>query len=831
MHGQDFKKILSSTFLVFKQSLDARLMLSLNVSFSSLFSLTSLSFVQMALESATLQLNKSCSSPYVLAMQKAIEYTLLTQNVTVSPEMVIHALDVALTAMNFSHKQIHSFLSSDIFTMPNSLTTDMLVKEVISKIIDMRLLGNWSPMYDLMEQLLYVENTSKILWAVNELVSWYNTTEDTGVYFGIEMLTKLYEMFTPLIPALSPLPSYSDLFIGLAGNALYALQHITGTTNLFTPVNSYLKPVQMKIALGDNLKDLVSATQNARRPVRNLTREPVDDFLDLLEINYQNLSQILSIPLSSEEMLETMHVFFANPDLGIFLKGVSSDMTGSLVEDETIDTILGTLADLTLPRNGQMFIKMTTQTMDQAWNLNNMQLIESLGGLVGMVRILSQQSSLSIAQRVEQMANQLTSAASDTMADRGNLSEILRTINNILSQNLQQMPDSSLEDQSIIQNIISSVSLMSESQIDFESYMMVINQTTEAFTSLVPPEVMVYFNISARMMEAFALLMSYPTDLENVVMSSHEIADSLGLSFALSGMTILSNGESIEEFAYPVVLNSALATEILFNLSASNCTFDSDFERSMILTQMMSSLPVEMQDDLHPFTSALISALSDVSNTAQIRPAFFQISQNVTMLLMEYLNLTGNPMSMDMYSVLSTVSNEVSACLSEGLMKNSSSVHLPYILNSLRAIISSLSLELPVKEQQYPDAIVNLMETMALALNHTISTGDVAGGMNMLSSSVQNFLAMIPNNNMDTASGIMSDLENTVKMLLMVHSSGQDPLTQSANMTDEILTTIQNLLAVANSSSEIDLATAILGAIEMNIKPLMVTNDSNWAQK
>ncbi|MCI4378826.1 hypothetical protein PGIGA_G00219950 [Pangasianodon gigas] len=793
--------------------------------------LQSLSFVQMALESAMLQLNKLGWSPYVLAVQKAIEYTLGKQNVTASPEMVIHALDVALTAMNFSSEQIDTFLSSDVFTMSNSLSNDMLIKEVISKIIDMRLLGNWSIMYDIMEQLLYVENTSNILTAMSELVSWYNTTEHTGVYFGIEMLTKLYETLRPLVTVSSPLPCYSDLFIGLAGNALYALQHITSTTNLFTPINAYLKPVQMKLALGDNLRDLVSATQNARRPVLNLTREPVDDFLDLLEINYQNLSQILSIPPSPEEMLETMHVFFANPDLGIFLKGVSRDFTGSSVEDKTIDTILETLAYLTLPSNGQTFIEMITQTIGQAWGLNDMQLVESLGGIVGMVRTLSQQSSLSIAQRVEQIANQLTSAASYTMAHQGNRSEILTAINDILSQNLQQMPSTSLMDQSILQNIISSVSLMSMSQIDFGSYMMVINQTTEAFASLVPPKEMMYFNISAQMMEAFALLMSYPTDLEKVVMSSHEIADSLDLSFAVSGMAPLPNGQSIKEIAYPFILNSALATEILFNLSASNYTFGSDMERSMILTQMTSSLPVEVQHDLQPLTSALVLALPNVSNTAEIRPAFFQISQNMTMLLLEYLNLTGDPMSMGIYSVLSTVSDQVSASLSEGLMGNTSSVQLPYVLDSVRAIISSLSLELPVKEQQYPDVVFNFMETVALALNHSITTGDVAGGTNMLSSSVQSLLLMMPNDNMNISSGIMSDLENTVKTLLMVLSSGQDPLTQSANMTNDILTTIQNLLAVANSSSETDLATAILGAIEMNVGSLLATNDSNWAQK
>lgn len=802
----------------------------LNSSFF-LFSLTSLSFVQMALESATLKLNKLGWSPYILAVQKVIEYTLWGQNITESPEMVIHALDVVLTAMNFSSEQIDNFLSSDMITMPKNLSTDMLVKMVISKIIDMRLLGNWSVMYDLMEQVLYIENTSRILGAVSELVSWYNTTEDTGVYFGIEMLAKLYDMVTPLVAASNPLPCYSDLFIELAGNALYALQHITSTTNLFTPINSYFKPVQIQLAQGHNLRDLVSATQNARRPVLNMTREPVDDFLDLLEINYQNLSQILSIPLTSEEMLETMHVLFVNPDLGIFLKGVSRDMTGSSVEDETIDTILGMLAYLTLPSNGQMFTEMTMQTINQAWSLNDMQLAESLGGIVGMLRMLSQQPSLSIAQKVEQIAYQLTSAASNTMVHQGNRSEILTAINNILFKNLQHMPNTSLEAQSILQNIMSSVSVMPGSQIDFGSYMMVINQTTEAFASLVSPAEMEYFNISTRIMKALALLMSNPTDLEKVVMSSHEIADSLDLSFALSGVDTLPNNQSIKEIAYPFILNSALVTEILFNLSASNYTFSSDLEQSLNLTQMTSSLPVEVQDDLRPLMSALILALSNVSDTAQITPSFLQISQNVTMFLLEYLNLTRCPMSIRMYSVLSTVSNEVSASLIEGLMENSPSVQLPYVLKSLRAIMTSLSLELHVEEQQYPDVIFSLMETIALALNHTMTTGDIAGGISMLSSSVQSLLMMRPSNNTDISSGIVSGLEYTVKTLLTVLSLPQDPLTPSANMTNEILITIQNLLAEANSSSEIDLATVILNAVKMNVGSLLATNDSYWAQK
>ncbi|XP_060733092.1 uncharacterized protein abca12 isoform X2 [Tachysurus vachellii] len=787
----------------------------------------SLPFSQMALESAMLQLNNSGGNPYVLAVQKGIEYMLGNQNVTASPETVVHALDVVLTAMNFSREQIDSFLSSDVFTMQYNLPVEQhTIKEVMGQITDMRLFGNWSIMYDIMEQLQHVENTSNILSRVHELVSWYNTTEDTGVYFGIKMLIKLYEMLTPFVPNSSPLPCSSELFIELTGNALYALEHITGTANLFTPINSYLKPIQIQLAQGENLWNLVSETQSGRRAMHNLTREPVDDFLDLLDVNYQNLSEILSIPLSSEEMLETMHVLFANPDLGVFLKGVTRSMTGSLVEDETIDTILGTLAYLTLPSNGETFLEMITQTTSQTWGLNDMQMVESLGGVVGMIRMLSQQPSLSIAQKIEQIANQLTSAATYTMTHQGNRSEILTAFNNILSQNLQQLQNTSLEDQNILQNIIGS--LLSKSQFDFESYMMAMNQTSDALAYLVPPEEMVYFNMSARMMEAFVLLMSYPTDLEKVMMSSHEMADSLNLSFALSNMTTLPNGQPINTILYSFILNSALATQILFNLSASNYTFSSDLDRNMILTQMMSKLPEELQPDIYPVTSALLLALSNFSDTAKIRPVFFQTSQNVTMYLVEHLNLTGDPMSMEIYSVLSTVSSQVSSSLCEALTGTSSIDQLPNVLNSLHAVTSLISL----KDRKYPDAVYNFMETLALTLNHTITTGDAAGGTNMLSNSVQRLLmAIMPNSSTDKSSGIMTNLENTVKVLLMVLSSGQDPLTQSANVTSELLSTIQNLLTVANSSSEIDLATVIMGAFKMNAGSLLSTNDSNWSQK
>ncbi len=146
--------------------------------------------------------------------------------------------------------------------------------------------------------------------------------------FCLEILRKLYEIVRDALTKM-PLPCLSKNFIDLSGNVLYMLKQIKLTSDLFDPVEQYLSPLKIQIAQGQNLQGLVSHTRNARRIASEVQREPVDDFLDLLDIDYQALLEVLSIPPTSTEILETIHVFFANPDLGVILKGYLSEMTGT----------------------------------------------------------------------------------------------------------------------------------------------------------------------------------------------------------------------------------------------------------------------------------------------------------------------------------------------------------------------------------------------------------------------------------------------------------------------------------------------------------------------
>lgn len=786
--------------------------------------------------------------PYVLAIQKTMEYTLLdsylNQSVVGNPEFVMQAMDIVLTAMNVSNEYIFLFLSN-IFIPLDGPSTDAFIKDLIMKILDMKLLGDWPVLNGLLGQLLYVEDTSQILEKVTELINYYSTTEDNGVYLSMQILSKVYQVIAAVLPSasyqISRLSAYSDLFINLASNGLYLLRQIASTSSLFAPIDNYLSPLQMQLSLGQNLGNLVSQTRNYRSMASNVNREPVDDFLDLIDIDYNTLAQVLSVPLTPEDILETMHVFFTNPDLAVILKGVS----GSSVEGGTIDKALNTLSYLTLPGSGQNFMDMFLQISQEGWSLDSLdktgQLADSVGRMIDLALVLSQESPQSIAQRVEQMAKQLSSATSYIVAHQSNDTglAILTAISDILSQNLQDMTNTSSQIQSFLQNIITSISV-SGSETDLAPFVQAIDQIGGFFFSLLPPQEAVYFNISKQIMGALAQLVSNPRDMQNLVSSVHEIANAVTDTLTLSNMAILPNGRPVQEILYPLFLSNALATEILFNLSLSDYTFSSNLQRDITLNQafhqMTSSLPEDVQVYLPPLMSALFSALSNVTSTAQIQPAFFEISQQVTMSLMAALNITEDPLPIGMASgsmvhVLFTVSNEVSRIVYDSLMADPSSNQLPFVLRSLKDIEELLLVVLPKEEQQYLNISLHFMDSVAFALNHTINNRGIMDAMIMFSGSIQSLLAVMPNISKDNSDVSVANLENTMKMLLMALSSGQDPLPQSGDLTQQILLTIMNFLSLSNNSPELDVAKIVLQATEMNVRSLLMTNNTNWADK
>ncbi|XP_076849875.1 uncharacterized protein abca12 [Brachyhypopomus gauderio] len=809
----------------------------------------STSLLEMALENLEQQVPSSNVTlrPYVLALQKTLDYTLqnayLHQNATANLQILMQALDVSLTAANISSDNIQRFLSSDIFSKPNELSPDTLMKEVVGKIIDLRLLGNWSEAYGLLEQLLYVKNTSLIFDAVFELVNWYSTNDKTGANFAMDVLPRLYGMVKAVLPAASqvtaPLPCYSDIFINLVGNFLQMLSQFSSTSNFFAPMDKYISPLRMKLTQGQNLVDLMSKAKNSRSGVR---REPVDDFLDLLDVDYQMLSQILSVPLSPVELLETMHMFFSNPDLAVFLKGVNGNMAGSSRVNETVDTALNILSDLTLPYNTHNLMGMFMQIGSGGSGLGDLNSIGQLSQIVGRMASmsinLSKQSPLSAAQWLEEVVKELSSAASNVTSHQTNDSSIaiLTAINEIMSKNIQQMNNVSFQVESILQNIIASMPA-SGSKIQLAQYTLTIDQTIGALASFLPIQEAAYINISAQMMKGLTQLVSNPRDMGEMLISTKEIADSLNRILTLSGITTLPNGQYVQNITYPLILSNALATEVLFNLSVSNYTFSGDLERGIVLKQvidqMTSTLPVEAHVDLQHLKLALMFALSNVTSTSQIRPAFFEISKEVSMYILSSLNVSGNPIAVgstsgNLAQVLFTVSNQVSEAIYERLLANLPSVQLPDVLSYLREVMLSSSSILPTEEKRYISASLLFIENMSFALNHTRNKGDEGHTVTIISNSFQSLLAAMPNIDTGRSGSIVGDLQRIVKMLLM---SDQVSVVQSTDITEQILLTFQNILTELNDSSELDLVRTILEAAGMNAGSLLATNDTNWADK
>lgn len=809
-------------------------------------SFISLSTVQMALSQITAE--APWMAPYIEAIGKTIEVIQqngnLLQNSNASAQMIImQALEITLTGMNFTQETINYILSGDIFMNPNGITVDSLIKEVIQQIIASGLLGDWPALNGVVQQILYLDNTTGILCRMMEFFNWMFTSEDTGFNFVLEMLPRIYEIIRDVLTNI-PLSCFSNTFFDLAGNVLYMLRQIKLTSDLFAPAELYLNPLKMQIAHGDSLQGLVSQSRNNRTSA--IQREPIDDFLDLLDINYQTLLQVLSIPPTTTEILETAHVFFSNPDLGVILKGLSVGMNGNSSQKETIDTALNVMSYLTLPSNGQQFLEMFMEIGSNGWGLqdfaNIQKLAESLGRTIDVAMLLSNQPSLNIAQRIQQMAQELQASVSDIVSQGGNGTDttiqFLTALNNILTQNFEQIKDISPQVTDILQNIIGSFSSPG-SELSVETYLEALNQTAGAFASLLSGDVASYFNISGQMLQAFALLEAYPEDIEKVTRSTVMISDSLNQLLALSNISALPNGQSVEEVTRPLILSSAVATHILFNLSKSNYSLSSNVEKDMLLTQtfnqMMDVLPEETHVYLFAIKSALFDALSNVSSTLEIQSHFPEISQMVTRSLLNSLNITYDPTSItpdDIVYILLTVSNQVSMSYYEGLMLNGFPLQILEVVNSLNEVASTLYSIMPLEGRMYINITLNLMETLDFALNDTNTFGDLDGAVSKVVNSVNVLLDMVPHINTSYSSSIIGDLEQTLKTILMIIQADQSPVSQTADITQQLLQTIQNLITLGNSSSmESELAKIVLGAASNDIDPLLGMNDTNWTDK
>lgn len=780
-------------------------------------------------------------SPYLLALNKTLGYMLqnsqLLMNTTSNEHVLKEALEILLTGLNVSSESVHLLLSGG-FGNIDGPAIDRLLKYVIRDVIQMKILGDWPMAYGVLEQILGSNSTSVVLTRAIEFVNWIGTTHETGMEFLVQALRKLYHVALAVIEMVSHFTSdLPDLGIynDLIGNALNMLRQITHTSDLFAPLDVYLEEFQKSLMLTGQMPP--------RRMRRAAMREPMDDFLDLLEIDYYALFQALAIPPTPEEIIETIHIFFSNPDLAIFLKGITRDMTGVSAHDETIDTALNVLSYLTLPSQSMKFVELFTEIAEDGWSLEDLgkleKLTESLARTIDVAMILSQQPSLNIAHRIEQIAKQLSAVVDHIISRKENItniaSEFLTAFNNILLQNINETKDIGPQITAMLKDIIAAAS-QSGSQTSLLPSLLALDQTVIAFAPLLSKENLMYFNTSGQMIKAFAVLVSYPNDMKKVLQSAHLISGSLNHVLSNSGEVSLPGGHSIQVVVHPVVLSSALATHILWNLSLVNHTFVSGVEKQMLIIQAVKeALPEDMQAYGDALQKAILSALSGVSSTNQIRPAFTNISQEVTASLLTIWNITEGPVSMDAPGpahILSVFSNQVSQSLFEGLLMASSPSHVTHVLASLKHAVMALGVVMPAEGNHYLNVSLHLLENVTLAVNYTSSTGDLEGTVSIIANFVQTLLSMVQPSGAETTGSILGDVEATLqKAIQIILSGGGNPLMQAAELSQQILHSVHGLLSLAGNSTETNLARLVLGATKMNVGDLLMMNDTNWVNR
>ncbi|KPP71578.1 hypothetical protein Z043_109487 [Scleropages formosus] len=783
--------------------------------------------------------------PYVSALEQTVNYTLqnlfLSENRPANLELLRQALQIFLTGMNCTSDTISTILNGDIFSNTNSALIDRVLK--VGEILWLEIMRDWPLVYRTMEQFLTTKDISMIFEKTFGFVVWWNSAESSGMEFISDELFKIYEVVKPSISSVMqvnfPLPFYADIFTDVAGNILPMLRQITHTSEIFTSFDAYFSNQQEQIFNGMTLNDLFSHTHISKRRLKSdLMREPIEDFLDLAQVDYNALLEVFSVLPSTADIMETIHIFFANPDLAIILKGIFREFTGDYNQDQTINTALGVLSYVTASGQWEKYAEMFMHISQQGGNLNELDsigtLVETIGSSADMVMLSAQQSFLDITQNVDSIMKELNYLVSNIVQQQmgghtSTVMQFLTGLNNILKKNIQKQKVSAVSN--FVKNHLAS-GTSETPQTNLTPYITVLDQSVDAFASFMSPEQAIYFNFTAQMIKGFSMLMDQTTNPVEALLSTKMISDSLDYLLATTGQPTLPNGQSIQDISYPLILNSMLVTQALWNLSSYNQTLSNTTERENMVMQALHALESSLPEDQKKYVMSLSPADLPVFaggwNTAEIPQIFFNISSQVSSSLLTMLNVTDFPV---LEQTLLTVSNLVSSCLWNSLTSVPSTIQLTYIFNPLNQMITSLTPVLPPEGGHYINASLSILETIAISLNGTGKTMDTEGASAAIMSSVQSLLAVVPHPATQTAENIFEVLKHAVQTVLQVIYSDQSSLLQTRKISQLLLHDVYNMLVLANKSLEVQLKQLMVDTADVNLNSLLTMNGTTWTEK
>ncbi|XP_034429942.1 ATP-binding cassette sub-family A member 12 isoform X2 [Hippoglossus hippoglossus] len=297
--------------------------------------------------------------PYIEAVEKAMCFFIinspLLQNSSTSQDLLKQTAMIFLTSANITAGDIFSAMSGNVSGL-NEASIINAMREVVKLMADLKILGDDPMVYRALEQILASNDTALIVRKVVELTTWLGSTRASGLDLLMQVVHRMYDILRSILSLLTKLsvqmPENSELFEDLAGNVIGMLKQLLSTPGLLSPMHRQQGMSRPQMASANHSMRV----RHKREAQMMRMRDPMDDFIDLFYIDYHSMSKALNVAPTTGEILETVHMFFANPDLSVVLKGVTSDMPWGMnaSREETIDAALVGLSLFTLPSAFQM---------------------------------------------------------------------------------------------------------------------------------------------------------------------------------------------------------------------------------------------------------------------------------------------------------------------------------------------------------------------------------------------------------------------------------------------------------------------------------------------
>lgn len=286
--------------------------------------------------------------PYIDAIEKSLGHILnnyyLIQDNNSSQDLFREAAMIFLSSANITS------MWGDLSGINQGSLADM-IKDAIKLMINMEIFGDVPMVYQTLEQLLASNSTNLIVQQVTELSAWLVSNQTSGLDMLTQALPKVYEIIRSLLSVLTQtgvdMPSNMELFEDLAGNVIAMLRQLLSTSGLLPPMQHHPSMFRQNIMSGNHSIKARHRREAAMMP----TRDPMDDFIDLFSIDYPAMFKAISVPPATDEIMETVHLFFANPNLNTVVKGATRGILWEFdaSQEETIDATVGVLSFLTLP--------------------------------------------------------------------------------------------------------------------------------------------------------------------------------------------------------------------------------------------------------------------------------------------------------------------------------------------------------------------------------------------------------------------------------------------------------------------------------------------------